>query len=84
MSNRLPLFRTLGHGVSADALTTNAIVTLFAAGSVFSGAISLLVLGSTKSSDYGQLADLKTPLILGLIGGTLIAGIKLLGLFGLT
>jgi hypothetical protein len=76
------VLRALSHGVTENELVTNVTLTVFTAGSAFGGLMSLLVLAATSKKDCGELAELRSALVLGLIGGVAIASIKLLNLFG--
>ena len=58
------------------------VLVLISAGTVVGGIISLVVMALMKKTDFGELTDFRTSVILGILVGVAVATISLLSLFG--
>ena len=67
---------------SEQQLTASVVLALVAAGTVVGGIIALVVMASLKKAEFGELAEFRTSVILGILVGVTVATIKLLSLFG--
>lgn len=68
---------------SEQQITTGAVLALIATGTVVGGIIALVVMASLKKDQFGDLAEFRTSVILGILVGVTVATIKLLSLFGI-
>jgi RsiW-degrading membrane proteinase PrsW (M82 family) len=76
------LWQAILHRQTEQQITANVVLALVAAGTVVGGGIALVVMASLKKSQFGELAEFRTSVILGILVGVTVASIKLLSLFG--
>jgi hypothetical protein len=77
------LWYAIAHGQPEQQLTANVVYAIIAAFAVFGGAISVFIMAFLQKEDFGKVADLRAPILLGACIGAIFSAIKLLGLFGL-